>query len=250
MCTVSVIPPAGERGLRIAVNRDERRTRSIAWAPQRVLRHDVAHVWPIDPDAGGTWAAASGSGLLWALLNLNRGGPLMPRAFGLSRGHVIPVLAGAVGLDDAERRFSQLDLGRWAPFRLLVASREARTIFLWDGIRASVDHGPLHGPEILSSSSLGDHLVERPREQLFDELLARYDDSWSAQDHLHQHAWPDRRHLSVMMSRPLARTVSRTVMVVDGDSASMSYAPIIDGWVGPVIATTRIPVTQPVAVPA
>jgi hypothetical protein len=69
---------------------------------------------------------------------------------------------------------------------------------------------------------------------LFDELLARESDPWRAQDRLHQHCWPDRRHVSVLMSRATACTVSRTVVVIADEATTMSYAPVIDGWIGPV----------------
>ena len=250
MCTVSVIPPAAGRGLRVIVNRDERRTRALAWAPQPTSRDLMPLLWPTDPDSRGTWVAASGSGLVWVLVNLNRGGPLLPRAPRLSRGQVIPALAGAYALDDVYRRFRHLELAALAPFRLLVANAEARIVFEWDGQSAASEIRPLIHPEIFSSSSLGDHLVEGPRETLFRELLACYADPWRAQDHLHQHTWPDRRHLSVLMSRAVARTVSRTVVVVDDERAQMTYAPVVDGWIGPVVSTTIARLVVPVAVPA
>lgn len=247
MCTVSVIPPNGIRGLRVAVNRDERRTRSVAWAPQRIWRHGLPHIWPVDADAQGTWVAASAHGLVWAILNLNGGASLMPRASRVSRGHIIPALVAATDLDDVRGSFATLDLSPVDPFRLLVASDRQRTVFGWDGNRVTIDTRDLDAPEIWSSSSLGDHLVEGPRAQLFDELLARHRDPWDAQDHLHQHTWPDRRHLSVLMSRPLARTVSRTVVVMGSTSATMTYAPIVDGWVGPTISSTLSYIAAPLA---
>jgi hypothetical protein len=250
MCTVSVVPPAAGRGLRVIVNRDERRTRALAWAPRRTSRERVPVVWPTDAESLGTWIAASGSGLVWALLNLNRGGPLLPRAVRLSRGHIIPTLAGARSLDDACRLFRHLELEAFAPFRLLVANADERAVFAWDGESAACEVGTLTHPELLSSSSLGDHLVERPRQELFSDLLTRYGDPWLAQDHLHQHAWPDRRHLSVLMSRAVARTVSRTVVVVDDERADMTYAPIVDGWIGPVVSTTIERMAVPLAIPA
>ena len=248
MCTVSVIPPLAGRGLRLAVNRDERRTRALAWGPRLTSRSDVPVLSPIDGDALGTWVAATGAGLVWSLLNVNCGGSLLARAARASRGKVIPSLAGAGDLADARRRFARLDVEPYPPFRLLCASAAARIIWQWNGQQATVDERPLHGAEILSSSSLGDHLVEAPREELFRSLLAHYRDPWRAQDHLHQHAWPDRRHLSVLMSRPLARTVSRTVVVVNDVSSTMTYAPIVDGWVGPVVTASVAHVRNAVAV--
>ena len=43
------------------------------------------------------------------------------------------------------------------------------------------------------------------------------------QDAYHRHFWPDRRHLSVCMRRPDARTVSYTLVEHDGDAVRMLY---------------------------
>jgi hypothetical protein len=131
-----------------------------------------------------------------------------------------------------------LDLEQFAPFRLAVVSAHEIALFEWDGTTAAMMQSALGMAEIVSSSSLGDHLVEEPRRELFDQLLTAHADPWRAQDHLHQHSWPDRRHVSVLMSRPLARTVSRTVVVMEAAGATMCYAPVVDGWIGPVTTVT------------
>ena len=253
MCTLSVIPPFAGRGLRLVVNRDERRTRAAAWPP-RYVRHDSGSaVWPVDPDSLGTWVAATASGLVLALVNLNRfqatATPAIAAAMRrvtdaehrmsarTSRGHIIPALVAARSLEDAARQFARLDLTPFSPFRLCIAHGALVALHEWDGSSRRSAERTLHAPWMISSSSLGDHLVEPPRSRLFAELLARHADPWDAQDHLHQHAWPDRRELSVLMTRATARTVSRTAIVVGDEVVTMSYAPVIDGWIGPTVAT-------------
>jgi hypothetical protein len=88
----------------------------------------------------------------------------------------------------------------------------------------------LNAPAVLATSSLGDVLVAGPRCELFGSLLASSATSWQAQDRFHGHAWPDRRHLSVLMSRPDACTVSRTEIVLTRDRSDLRYAAIHDGW--------------------
>ena len=240
MCTVSVIPPLAGRGLRAVINRDERRTRSLAWGPELAQRDGVPVIAPVDSESRGTWVAASGAGLVYALLNLNgdpNGKPRLPKT---SRGHVIPRLAGACDSAHASRRLEGLDLKQFAPFRLVISDGLTTVLCQWNGARLELEHSVMQRPLIVSSSSLGDDLVESPRRALFEDLLRAEPDPWRAQDRLHAHAWPDRRHLSVMMSRTTARTVSRTVIVMDGDMATMSYAPIIDGWSGPT-TNARLP---------
>jgi hypothetical protein len=245
MCTVSVIPPLAGRGLRAVVNRDERRTRPVAWGPQLSHRAVVPVVAPVDSESLGTWVAVSGAGLVYALLNLNR--DLDPR-FGapkMSRGHVIPLLAGAYDYAHATGRLKALDLEQFGPFRLVITDGVSVALSQWNGRRLELENSALRRPLIVSSSSLGDDLVESPRRALFEALLGEDTDPWRAQDRLHAHAWPDRRHISVMMSRINARTVSRTAIVMDEDTATVTYTPILDGWSGPTtearLARMRMP---------
>jgi hypothetical protein len=245
MCTVSVIPPLAGRGLRAVVNRDERRTRSVAWGPELSYRGNVPVISPVDSESLGTWIAVSGTGLVYAVLNLNRGAESIPGAPRTSRGHVIPLLAGAYDYAHAIRRLDVLDLEQFGPFRLVITDGVTVALGRWTGSRLALESSPLHRPLIVSSSSLGDDLVEPPRRALFEALLGEDTDAWRAQDRLHAHAWPDRRHLSVMMSRTGATTVSRTAVVMDGDSATVTYTPILDGWSGPItearLARMRMP---------
>ena len=237
MCTVSLIPPSLGRGLRLVFNRDERRTRPVAWAPQLAHSGGVPVIAPVDSESLGTWVAASGAGLVYALLNLNQGDQLMPRVARASRGRVIPAVAGSDNLHQATRRLGALDVEQFGPFHLVITDGFASATCQWNGELLELATCQLRQPIIVSSSSLGDDLVEGPRRALFDDLLATDADPWRAQDRLHQHAWPDRRHLSVLMTRAAARTVGRTIIVMEHDGATMSYSPVIDGWIGPSTET-------------
>jgi hypothetical protein len=226
MCTVSAAYSPDGAALRIIVNRDERRLHTAARPPAWFAPYGVRAIWPVDQEAGGTWTAITEHGLAFALLNVSsvrRG--LVHGDTTISRGAVIPYLARASDVEDAERRFVS-GPARWPcrPFKLLVASRERMVLLTPDG---GLD---LEAPVVLSTSSLGDELVEAPRLGLFHELLASSGSAWQAQDRLHQHAWPDRRHVSVLMSRADACTVSRTEIVLTGESGEMRYAALCDGW--------------------
>ena len=232
MCTVSAARAPDGTALRVLVNRDERRLRMLARPPERVVVDGVPAVWPVDQEAGGTWAAVTAHGLAFALLNVSRAGSSGGHCGDLiSRGAVIPFLAASCDLDDVVDRFAD-GPAQWncLPFQVLVASCE-RVLLLRP--RGSV---ALEPPAIVSTSSLGDDLVEGPRRELFDSLLRSSQTAWHAQDRLHQHAWPDRRHLSVLMSRVDACTVSRTEMIVHHDRVEMRYAALVDGWPAGVAA--------------
>jgi hypothetical protein len=226
MCTVSAAGSPDGAALRIVINRDERRLRMQARPPVPCSVYGVRALWPVDQEAGGTWTAITENGLAFALLNVAAPGPLpAPGEEPVSRGAVIPYLARSTDVDDAERRFVS-GPARWPcrPFKLLVASCDRLVLLTPQG---SVD---LDTPVVLSTSSLGDELVEAPRHALFQELLASSGSTWQAQDRLHQHAWPDRRHLSVLMSRSDACTVSRTEILLTREGGEMRYAALRDGW--------------------
>lgn len=250
MCTVSLIPPHGSRGLRLVINRDERRSRMAAWPPRTCHDAGVALCAPIDPESLGTWVAGTSAGLAWTLTNRHPNGELLPRAAAVSRGRLIPMLGSAPDLSEASARFTQIDLAPFAAFRLLVAGHGGVLLLEWDGRDRSVRREPFVRPLVFASSSLGDALVETPRQHLFGTLVAAERDPWLAQDRFHQHAWPDRRHLSVVMSRPTACTVSLTTITIDDDRVELRYAPMIDGWPGPVAACATAVRVRRASVPA
>lgn len=226
MCTVSAAySPSGDT-LRLVINRDESRRRMQAWPPSAFQVEGVPAAWPVDSHAGGTWAAINAHGLAFAVLSASPPAASAPASADLiTRGAIIPHLAGAADLADAEQRFVN-GPAHWScrPFKLIVASLR-RAIML-------TPHGAedVRMPEVWSTSSLGDAQVESPRRALFEELRRTSGGDWQAQDRLHQHAWPDRRHLSVLMSRADACTVSRTTIVIGHGRSELGYAAIVDGW--------------------
>ncbi|MDX2131183.1 MAG: NRDE family protein [Planctomycetota bacterium] len=255
MCTVSVISLSGERGLhlagaagfRVMVNRDEQRDRpaalfprwrSVAASDPSFARAGVRAIWPIDPRGGGTWVGASDRGLVLCLLNVNPTPPpsLPPNL--VSRGAIIPRLIGAEGGAGVLRALATLDLERFAPFRLVViepdrpgrAWRGGHVVSeaWWDRDELRVRAG-LVGQACFVSSGLGDGLVAG-RLALFDQQVAGAP-SPEAQERFHAHRWTGREHLSVLMSREDARTVSVTTVEVAPRAAAtpgvrLAYRPV------------------------
>jgi hypothetical protein len=100
----------------------------------------------------------------------------------------------------------------FAPFRVvLVDGRLMWTAAGGGGLGLQVDHYRLVRPQVVSSSGLGDALVEEPRRQLFQSLvLNRRNALLAGQAAFHRHQWSNAPAISVLMSRADARTVSRT----------------------------------------
>ena len=80
---------------------------------------------------------------------------------------------------------------------------------------------------MLTSSGLGDHLVEGPRHDLFDKGFNGSTDWVASQDRFHAHRWLEHPKLSVCMSRTDASTVSRTIIELRSAHASLTYTPVI-----------------------
>jgi hypothetical protein len=250
MCTltlISVPSNEGPAGLRVVMNRDELRSRPEGIPPRwREVRAGLRVTWPTDPQAGGTWVAATSDGLVLCLLNLNLRPPVRMPEEPVSRGHVIPrVLERTGGRVDA-RSLRGIGLEQFAPFRLIIAGRgEPVRELQWDGIEAT---GRMHAhlPVCFVSSGLGDEVV-RPRLELFRSQLVAGCDA-AAQDRFHQHAWVGRPEISVRMSRADARTVSVTTVEVEGPLTRpvvrMAYEAIpatTEGASGKALAVAGVP---------
>jgi hypothetical protein len=218
MCTVTVVRAGGR--LRLACNRDERRDRVAAHPPFITRAGGLRVLTPEDPQGRGTWIAANGAGLVFALLNVNDG----PASSGVptrSRGAVIPSLADAATLHDAVLRLEGAPASCFAPFRLLVAD-VFQVAELVRAVRAdTVEIVQLHRidrPLLFTSSSLGDAIVEGPRRLLFEQMFEAAPEGFSEmaarQDAFHAHRWRDRPAVSVHMSRPDACTVSTAVVEI------------------------------------
>jgi len=262
MCTVTVIPlVAGSvpRSLgsahadstpiiRLICNRDELRTRPKAQPPQRRMCGEHAAIMPIDPASDGTWIGANDAGLLVTLLNRHRSEDASPspaQKLSLrSRGEIIPGLLRHSTLADALASAASLDPQAFQPFRLLLLCGPSMSDVVSNG--GAIQVGAFQSikcPLLFTSSGLGDERVESPRRELFEELFSRNDNPVRVQDAFHAHTWPDRPHLSVLMNREEAHTVSRTVAAVSGDAITLSYEPI-GGDTPEAIQVARLPIKR------
>ncbi len=214
MCTLTLIPLSDSLGrpcgYRAVMNRDESRTRAVAEPPARRSLKDAEACWPTDPDAGGTWCAATSNGLTLALLNIYFAEHEPSSAQARTRGEIIPALAACATAQAAAGELIAADLSRYRPFRLVATGPDRLVDLRWDRHRLIETIRPL-SPACFVSSGLGDHYVE-PRLMLFDSIFGGARATPEMQDSFHRHVWPQHEHLSVMMTRPEARTTSVTTV--------------------------------------
>jgi hypothetical protein len=220
MCTVSIVPTSS--GFRIVCNRDERRTRAIAKPPTLHRMGHTRGIWPTDAAGGGTWIGANDAGLGMVLLNRGTG---IASASLVSRGTIIPHLLRLSSIDAAVDAVKRLPLSRFAPFTLvIVQQRVVRSVTV--GATSRWRAHTMSTPLLFTSSSLGDALVTGPRRRLFARLVRDSASPLRGQRAFHRHTWPTRPEISVVMSRPDAATVSRTVLDVSGGAVRMHYTQI------------------------
>lgn len=245
MCTLTIVNRAHEpdAGLRVLFNRDEQRTRGPALPPSIVTAGEISAIMPVDPDSGGTWIAANSAGLFSCLLNATPPGGTRHPPGRRSRGEIVPLLAACRSLDAAAALLDRIDPARYPPFRLLILHEQRLVVAASDGRALTADSAwPLTRPVMLTSSGLGDHLVERPRRELFEQMFAPPADVLAAQRAFHDHSWPGRSHLSVNMSRDDARTVSQTLVDLRAGAVVMTYRPVGEDGVHQSHTTVTLPI--------
>jgi len=168
-------------------------------------------------------------GLAAALLNRTAGLSAAGESRSLcSRGLIAPQLLDSPSALEALETARSLNPARFNPFCVVLVDRTAAGIVMSDGSSLFVEALDLGRPRMLTSSGLGDDVVEAPRRRLFERLVSRrHPRLWStAQDRFHAHQWPSRADISVQMERLDARTVSRTTIIATSRLTSLDYLPL------------------------
>src|SRR6266536_1206191 len=130
MCTVSFVPK--DQGFYVAMNRDEKRSRSIALPPRIVTVAGCRAIFPREPN-GCTWIAVNDAGVCLALINWDRI-QRNPADEIASRGQVTAILAGAASSNDIADAMMEMTLHNLRPFRLItiVPAERVMTEWRWD----------------------------------------------------------------------------------------------------------------------
>jgi len=224
---------------RIVMNRDEQRTRPAALGPRVVACPPRMAIMPVDPISGGTWIGCNDRGIAACLLNSTHDVRSSPASMGLrSRGGVVPLLLAAADFDGALQLARSLDAAAFPAFRVLITDASRHAVLRADGVATRVEAlAPIDDGVMLTSSGLGDELVQQPRRVVFDQMIAAEASPQQLRDieHLREaqdsfHAWTggDQPALNVNMNRADARTVSITVIELFDDRATLEYTPLGD----------------------
>jgi len=222
MCTLTVIPR--DQGYLLAMNRDERLTRSGAAPPSLVTVGGIAAAYPRD-GAGGTWVAANNHGIALALLNWND--VTQPDSEKKSsRGAVITALIGLASQVEVQKALQNLDLQDTWPFCLVGILPAEKNIseWRWNQKELKVEFYEWK-PRHWFSSSLSDERAGSERGAACASAW-RMDDAGSV-------AWLRRLHaghengpgpFSLCVHRENVGTVSYTEISCDGDRIACRYS--------------------------
>jgi len=221
MCTVSIVPHRD--GLRVMSNRDERRDRAVALAPQLISLGSMTAVLPIDPVGGGSWIGANDAGLVAAVLNRHQGGSCDEARTSASRGELVPMALGFGSIDAALSALQAIDPGRYRPFRLVLVQKHEMAFVVGDTRRFTFSTATLREPSMFTASSLGDRFVDTPRRRLFEWLMMDHGAQLDGQSVFHRHQWTGKGDISVVMERGDAATVSRTTVDVGAVVVALEY---------------------------
>jgi Transport and Golgi organisation 2 len=223
MCTVSFLP--NTHGFYLAMNRDEKRDRSVALAPTIVDVASRRAVFPYE-STGGTWISVNDVGVCLALINWHRVEREPKRDVG-SRGEVVRALAGKSSTNEIADGIGTLVLRKLRPFRLITIVPSERLVTEWRWnlewlTRRDHKWQPLHW----FSSGFDERRAELARQHICDAAHANRSTtslSWLRQ--LHRSHSPKRGPFSICMHRSDASTVSYTEVAVSEKRATMRYKP-------------------------
>ncbi len=231
MCTVSW--QLEQERYTLFFNRDERRARAEADPPVPYRCGSSGAEWlaPIDPEGGGTWVFVNSRGLCAVILNHYSALelPPAPEVAPRSRGRLLFDLAASPDVKAFARSLeAAVRQAGYRPCLLLAIDPEnGPVLHRWTGV--DLERQPIAVP-FVTTSSVRTETVEKDRLAAFHRHVANPQTPHREElDRLHRWHDPHDGARSVLMTRPDARTVSRTVITVGRDDFEMSYRSVRAG---------------------
>jgi hypothetical protein len=221
MCTVTFSPR--KRGYALAMNRDEKLSRTIGLPPTESVINGRRVLAPSEP-GGGSWISVNESGVGFALINwysiLTRV-DLKPA----SRGEVVRAVASCNTPALAANKLELLPLKRTHPFRLIGVFSETNEIteWRWDLKTLSEKKHPWRLQQWISSG-FDEAKAQRTRGKVFQRAaMQKSAGSLEWLRRLHRSHAPTIGPFSTCMHRADAATVSYTEVTVDSRITAMRY---------------------------
>ena len=195
------------------MNRDEQRHRHEAGIRSE-SNLTTTSCYPVDGQAGGTWAGMNANGVAMALLNRYQE-PHIDSA--QTRGKIIVDALAKGGIEQVGQHLQQLDCAIFNPFDLLIISRTSCHQLRWNGQQTLFQECQI--PFMISSSSERLAEVLAYRQQLF----ASWQQSGASIDRFHLQQANGQQLSAVLMSRDYSHTKSLVQIRITEKSSSLSY---------------------------
>ena len=219
MCTVTFIP--SEHTIILTSNRDEKRRRSVAFAPAVHQGEAGKSIFPKDADAGGTWIAGHENGNAVVFLNGGLVAHIPQPPYRKSRGLVLLEL---IDQPEPYNYFLAIELDNIEPFTAIIWDENRLFECRWDGSGKHSLQLNETLPYIWSSVTLYDPSVIAKRNQWFKEWITQ--NKTPSQNEIldfHQFTGDGDCHNDLKMNRGQVFTVSVTSMMISKDHAFMRY---------------------------
>jgi hypothetical protein len=219
MCSVTFL--RRENGFVLAMNRDERLSRTSALPPEVLERDGVLALYPRE-QSGGTWMGINSSGMTFALINWHSQ-PDCVNGNPVSRGEVVRTLLSARDGTTVAQLLHELPLKRMEPFRLIVVSPSERLLTEWRS--ACGDLAPFGLPwkrQHWFSSGFDETKANEVRRKVCARILPDASDLSSLR-RLHRSHLPKAGAFSICMHRSEACTVSYMEISLRGAVAASYY---------------------------
>jgi hypothetical protein len=205
--------------LSIYFNRDERRSRELAKAPEHFEQNGTRFMMPVDPKGGGSWIATNEHGLSLSLLNNYAVLPSAEKSYA-SRGMLVKALAASTDGDACVESLKELiEINTYAAFSLLIWDVKMPTteLFAWDESKLTA---PSLDLPFFTSSSWNTQAVQDYRKQCY---LSEVHEKRKDPAKFLRTSEPSREMWSVFMSRESTQTVSCTNISVGEETTKMTY---------------------------
>ena len=213
MCTVSFV--RANDAVIITSNRDEHVLRENAAAPDFHVLPNKKIIFPKDARAGGTWYAASNTGVIAVLLNGAFKKHVVQPPYRRSRGLILLEIIEA---DEPISFFDELDLENIEPFTVIIYQPGILHELRWDGKDKHTRLPDVTGSYIWSSATLYSDEVIKHRQNLFEQFIESQADITARKMldfHAHDHG--DDENGFVIDRRTGMKTFSITQAIVQQD---------------------------------
>lgn len=222
MCTVTYIPKDNGDFI-LTQNRDEDIKRAIATPPIERSIDGVKHLFPIDPQGGGTWIGTSETGRFASLLNGGSEAYNYNPPYRHSRGKVILDYFNFPNFDSFYNTYNFKEL---EPFTLLIIEADLMFELIVNESNVRLKELDKKKPFIYSSSTLYTDVSIEERRLVFFEWYYK-SQKISQQDALnfhHQFLFEKEKDKSKILGDFILNTVSITSIYKTFDMAEIKYA--------------------------